>query len=828
MSWKRFHRGECPVCGGTRKDCRQSTTTGLIHCRDINAAPNGYIFRGYDSIGFGMWTDKAEAEAWTEEKHREWQETRRVEREREKARCHRLLSACERDTAIRQILVQLELGEQHRAQLRLRGMTEEQIESGMYRSVQKWQRLRFRANDNLAGVRHGGKGLQVPASGILCPIPNHKGEFVGWQLRLDEPGELPKYLWASPESKRRKNGPSVHLRNGELPLAFIAPSNEKHEVVSQWFKDNNTNVIPVALTEGIAFKPTITANRLGIPAIGASGGNFASSPATLKVYLEHIQAAYADNKQNAVKIQPILFADAGCLANNSILKVYSNTVNQLREFGFQTKIAWWGQGDKSATDIDQINDTVLASIELLTYRDFLWLVKKNQRDRQVEGIQRQLQSLTYKPNVRFNQRYLPELASIMPMEGIVALKSPKGSGKSVQIKKIVERARSRGMKVISLTPRRALGREQSLKWDIEWGGDGEVSGIHPLTRLEKLETVGICWDSLWKLLSRDWSHTLVVIDESELALIHLLLSSTCFKKRPSILRTLEVKLGECLTNGGMLLIADADMSDLSVNYFQSLATEAPTFIITNDYQSAETQWQVEFYTGKKDRILASLMTELATPVIERNEQGEAIERQRRIAIPTDSRDQAEALERYIKESYPHLLNLRIDSTTTETDEGRAFVERPNQKILELQPDVLIYTPSMGAGVSIDVPWFDQMYAFFNGVVEPSQCRQMLSRVRAAIARTIWCRNRGRVDGCTSFLPEELKSRLFSFHQQSSILIDVMQAIAGDDPTDLQIRQAYDAIWNQETQAWDNPHLDLYCNLVARKNYGLYYLASELR
>ena len=251
MSWKRFHRGECPVCSGTRKDCRQSATTGLIHCRDIDAAPNGYIFRGYDSIGFGMWADQAEAEAWTEEKHREWQETRRREREREKARCERLLSISERDTAIRQILAQLELSEEHRAQLRLRGMTDEQIEEGMYRSVQKWQRLQFRANDRLAGVRHGGKQLQVPASGILCPIPNHQGEFVGWQLRLDEPGELPKYLWASPESKRRKNGPSVHLKNGELPLAFIAPSTEKHEVVSQWFKDSDgdsdsdTIVIPV-------------------------------------------------------------------------------------------------------------------------------------------------------------------------------------------------------------------------------------------------------------------------------------------------------------------------------------------------------------------------------------------------------------------------------------------------------------------------------------------------------------------------------------------------------------------------------------------------------
>jgi hypothetical protein len=127
---------------------------------------------------------------------------------------------------------------------------------------------------------------------------------------------------------------------------------------------------------------------------------------------------------------------------------------------------------------------------------------------------------------------------------------------------------------------------------------------------------------------------------------------------------------------------------------------------------------------------------------------------------------------------------------------------------------------MGAGVSIDVQWFDGMYAFFNGVIEPSQCRQMLGRIRANIPRSIWCRKRGQIEGNTAFLPEEIKSHLFTFHRETSILIDVARAIAPNDPTDWQIRQAYDSIWNRDTQAWDNPHVDLYCNLTARKNYGL--------
>lgn len=66
--------------------------------------------------------------------------------------------------------------------------------------------------------------------------------------------------------------------------------------------------------------------------------------------------------------------------------------------------------------------------------------------------------------------------------------------------------------------------------------------------------------------------------------------------------------------------------------------ETPVFVVANEYQSPETQWQVDFYTGKKDAAIARLIADLATPVLDG-----AGERQRRIAIPTDSQGQAEAL-----------------------------------------------------------------------------------------------------------------------------------------------------------------------------------------
>ncbi len=196
MSWKRFYKGECPICDGARKDCRQNPKTGLYHCRDIDAEPKNYIFRGYDNLGFGMWADKADARTWTEEKRQERLQERQRRLELEKVRLECLLSDKERDKTTREILGQLKLSPAHREALRKRGLSDAAIDSGMYRTVDPYQPLRARVDDRLAGVIRGGKSLFIPAPGILCPIANEKERFVAWQTRFDDPGDLPRYLWA--------------------------------------------------------------------------------------------------------------------------------------------------------------------------------------------------------------------------------------------------------------------------------------------------------------------------------------------------------------------------------------------------------------------------------------------------------------------------------------------------------------------------------------------------------------------------------------------------------------------------------------------------------
>lgn len=170
-------------------------------------------------------------------------------------------------------------------------------------------------SDCLAGVAPGGVNLTNNFSGLIVPILNPEGLYVGWQYRLDHAPKL-RYLWASSE------GASSHLQEfSELPLSFCFPD--------AGVQDTGY----IALTEGTGFKPQLTANRFGLISLGASGGMFAVSPKLLKIYLTK-----ASNILHTKSV--LLFPDAGAVRNPLVLKQYKRTIDLISSFGFSVAIAW--------------------------------------------------------------------------------------------------------------------------------------------------------------------------------------------------------------------------------------------------------------------------------------------------------------------------------------------------------------------------------------------------------------------------------------------------------------------------------------------------------
>lgn len=879
----------CEICGNTSGKCRTSEidfggkSAALHLCMAYPDDANAPDFKYLGQTKDGLWgkyvslLDCARQPSNEEERER-WRRERSLKIQQrlsdEKRRHAQSLSEVERDKEIRLILGQLSLSNAHRAHLKQdRGLSDEEIATRCYRSIEKFQKLNVEVSHRLAGVSITGLTLTHFDSGIICPIPNPEGLFVGWQLRRDNSDDTGKSRWASSKSDKRPNGATSHLQNGELPLGFYRPTGSL------------TNRNAIGLTEGVGFKPSHTAEVFGQIVIGASGGNFGGSPQTFKHYLDS-----ASKELGGIKLTT-LYADAAAVSNHAVLNQYRRTYELVQGWGYTLQVAWWGQIDKTAPDSDELQPNEVQAIRHISWDEFVgvasqlqidkkqqkqcqkhfkryenWvksngispgtepnfepppqqyeaeekqqeqeqliaIAQEKERERQrkqdyeliVAIAQKKLNNLTYPVNISFHTKYLPDdLIDQIPHSGIINLKARKGGGKSTLIKRLIARWKRQKRPVISITPRIALGREQAFKWNITWIDECGVVGQSSLTNSMLVEesALGLCWDSFWKVADRDWTNVVIVIDEAELGLSHLATSSTCEDRRAYILNKFEKSILAVLNSGGLVVLSDADLTDIPCNYIKAIAPASPVFTICNTHKG--DPWDVEFYFSRRGDVVSRIESNLLLGI--------------RTAVATDSQAEAEALERKLIEYHPNAKIVRIDSTVTETSFGQEFVKDPNNSILDTKPDILIYTPSMGVGVSIEVEWFSEAIGLFFGALEPSQCRQMLARIRSPIPRIIYCVDaRHDLPGCKSFLPEVIKRQMLHFHKETSLnVLDLVQSLTKEiasSPNDVDMVQAMkdalDRLWDKDKQEWNNPHIDLYCNIQARRNFGMSQLAVQL-
>jgi hypothetical protein len=797
------------------------------------------------------WVEIQEDENYSPESAEKYRKQAEKEERRHQAFLKSGLSRSERDKNFRLLSRHCGLSKGHQQNLKNRGLSDEEIASGYFFSATPNQFIPRGINPRTPGVGFGNK-LSLGQSSLACPAFDNEGRIIGYQLRLDEAAQS-KYRWA-------KGQYPSHLQNGELPITVARPVDGKP--------------IGVAMSEGI-LKAFVAAQIHQKIFLGASGANFSSSPEQLKLYLEAV------TKEVGLKVIDF-YPDAGSVSNTHVVRSYRKTFDLLERLGCQIRVVWWEQPKKQDRDCDEISsEQAISYLSRQEFEDiciqhggFIPLVEEPSREpteeeleaqrkeefyRKVVAAQRPLRTLSYKSDIVCprEQKYLPDLVGKVPESGILLFRAPKGSGKSHQIKAIKdylcggwvqtndpdvrEYLEVRGKRFFSVTPRIALGREQAIRWQYSWVDDISPKatfleeGEHQLVR--DVGEVGCCFDSLWKFAERDFSNTLMVVDECELGLAHMAASSTLKRNRPLVLKLFEEKVRECLENNGLLILSDADLSDISVDYIRSICPNAPVFLV--DYQGCPNPWEVEFFTGYQDDLEKQILDWFDPENI--LDEDDSIEYGQPIYVATDSQDEAEALEKQLIKRYPELAEkvggvIRIDSTTTQTDFGREFVKYPNKSIKELKPKVLIATPSLGVGVSLDVPWFKRVFGLFFGAVEPSQARQQLARVRQPVPRTVWAKEKGNLDYgiMGSFFPEEIKSNLFQHHESTSDLIGIALELAKDNvenQCDAAILPALIKTLQgmMETRgSWNNKHVDLRCKIQARRNFSLSQLALQLR
>jgi hypothetical protein len=387
-----------------------------------------------------------------------------------------------------------------------------------------------------------------------------------------------------------------------------------------------------------------------------------------------------------------------------------------------------------------------------------------------------------------------------PNDGIIVLASGKGTGKTKLIASMVQCFD----KVIAAGHRIALMRNLCARMGLDYKGDVDKVNGDFITGSAYTMRLGLCVDSLLSINPAKFAGCVLVIDEFMQVFTHLLTSSTCNKdgKRAALL----ARLHWLIRVASWVIVADADAADVGIDYIRALRSEdSPAYLIRNDYQP--TGYPVRFIEATKDdAIVAELLSDIRAGL--------------KIFVATDAKHSSQALKKLvetvedtnIQASQAKLVLINSDTSGGEYEVD--FIRNINERVTDA--DILIATPSMATGVSIEVERFDKVYGLFYGTVTDADASQALSRVRANVPRVVWCAKTGKNFSSVSksIYPKQLKLALKTRWEAE---IAVLRTSLNPD-----------TIPGIEAFNWDsNPHLDLWANINADINASMWNLRANL-
>ena len=714
---------------------------------------------------------------------------RKRQLEAEEQRQQRSLSEAERDKQYRQMLSELTLHPDDRADLIRRGFTQKQIELSGFKSIERYQPLQNQYSELLPGVTAQGNQLVISEAGYLCPIRNSSGLIVATQVRLRSLGSTNRYRWLSGKGQTLHLYPSGCRAGGELPLAVHLPQ--------------RLTKFAIGICEGTGAKPLLAANRLGIPVIGASGGQHASSPETFKQSLQQIQeglwlvsqeigenltaspdtsplnnsspllpkageerlntsstssvspqlnrrllaSAVAENSDICVvrssstpltKIAPLasptlievlIFPDAGSTTNPNVTNQLQATIALLKQWGWSVRIGWWGQIDKSHPDIDELED--FSQVRYISPEEFWEYSGLKQAESNQLPEWREQGRRKWRKNRQFNADI--KKASIWcdwekpSSNSIFFGKAGLGRGKTTLLKRWVEE-----WKQESVTGFICLGYRNTLLLQLceqlSFYHLHEHSGLQ--FKSASNEGIALCLDSLWRLNPEDFDDKIIIIDEVKSVIKHLLHSPT-IKNRDNILSLFK----EAIQRSRQVICLDGLLADWCVDYIKAIAPDKRIITIENTYKSDKSivnflMGTIKEWENSSNRLLqVNDRSPWLNCIMEYSEVP---------VICSDSQVLIEALDNLLTQQ--GCKTLRIDSKTVPEPYVKEFLSNCNAYIEKHQPDVLLYTPSAESGVDVSITnYFTHHFGFFFGVIDIDGILQMLGRIRDDIPKFVWCK-----------------------------------------------------------------------------------------
>lgn len=331
--------------------------------------------------------------------------------------------------------------------------------------------------------------------------------------------------------------------------------------------------------------------------------------------------------------------------------------------------------------------------------------------------------LGWKPNITFNSKqfqYTPLFDRDCLLAGIIA---PKGTGKSWYAERLVEDAKKQRMPVLMFTHRIQLSRSLAKRLGLDYIDDIDGS-------ISKTNRIALVIDSLAKIDIQQFSGAVVIIDEVVQVLEHLQLSETCRNKRLNIVKKLKELALLVKDTNGLFVVLDADLDEKTLQYFIGLlGGDIEPFIIQNTY--SKNSYRCEITNGIHMKMGKNLYRPTPVDLIDLALKKVKVNNEK-ILICCSGQDETSTygtinLEKLFLQSGVDCI--RIDSETTKNPNHPAFKASSKINKICLEYRVIIASPALSTGVSIEINDFNAVFGIFSGITSTDSVRQALARVR---------------------------------------------------------------------------------------------------
>ncbi|QLE46066.1 DUF3854 domain-containing protein (plasmid) [Nostoc sp. C052] len=345
------------------------------------------------------------------------------------------------------------------------------------------------------------------------------------------------------------------------------------------------------------------------------------------------------------------------------------------------------------------------------------------------------------------------------------------------------------------------------------------------TGLAQAPALSITIDSLHKLNTQSLTYGCIFIDEACQYLTHLLHSNTCKQHRAAILEVLEY----IVYNAPLVVIADAHMDDLTVNFFLAMRPKGEVpYIIKNEWRNGSRT--IYWYEGDNEsaivaQISAALM--LGEKVMVASDSKRFIKKlDKSFTIKYEKAGEGvHGKGEGVKEELTDSSSLSplpltpcpvrraswriwsVHSDNSGSDENVAFIKDITNAVKNF--DALFASPSLGTGVDISQYHFDLVFGVFHGVSQTAtECAQQLYRYRPKVPFHIWVAPRPPF-GYKDTNATKIKERLLQTNEMTAFLLRIDRQTG---------KRGAEKDWA----------LEAYCQIMANRHYSLNNLRDDLR